>query len=50
MIGKCLSEEYRHILTELEDTILAIECKRIEEAIFYVLDNGEELKRAVLGL
>ena len=48
-IRELLPGEYRRLLTELEDTILAIECKRIEEAIFYVLDNGNELKRAVLG-
>ena len=49
-VREILPEEHRRLLTELEDTILAIECKMLEEAIFYVLDNGDRLKKTILGL
>lgn len=48
-LREVLSGEYRSLLNELEDLILAIECERLEKAIFYVLDSGNELKRAVIG-
>ena len=47
-LKKALPEEHK-LITELEDIILAIECERIEKAIFYALENGEELKRVILG-
>jgi len=42
-------KECKHLITELEDTILAIGCERIEKTIFYVLENAEDIKKTVLG-
>lgn len=48
-LREVLPGEYKSLLNELEDFTLAIECKRMEKAIFYVLENGDELKKAVIG-
>jgi len=48
-LKEAIPGEYKSLLNELDDIILAIECERVEKAIFYTLENGEELKRTVLG-
>jgi len=41
--------ECKHLITELEDIVLGIEVTKIEMAVFYVLENAEELKKTILG-
>ena len=42
-------KECKHLITELEDIILGIEVTKIEKAVFYVLENAEDIKKTVLG-
>jgi len=42
-------KECAHLITELEDIVLGIEVTKIEKAVFYVLENAEDLKKTVLG-
>jgi len=42
-------KEYKHLIIELQDIMFGIEIIKIEKAVFYVLENAEELKKTVLG-
>ena len=41
--------ECKRLITELQDIMLGIEVIKIEMAVFYVLENAEELKKTILG-
>jgi len=43
------SVERRKLILELEDVMLDIENDKLEKATFYLLENGEEFKKTVLG-
>jgi len=44
-----LPQECKHLITELQDIMLGIEITKIEKAVFYVLENAEDIKKTILG-
>ena len=50
MLEFLVPEEYKHLITELDDLMLSDKVKSIEKTTFYLLKNGDEIKRSLIGI
>ena len=50
MLKFLVPDEYKNLVTELEDIVLSEKVKNIEKTTFYLLKNSEEIKRSLIGI
>lgn len=43
-------KEYKYLVSELDDIVLADKAESIEKTTFYMLKNGDKIKEGLLGI
>jgi len=50
MLEFLVPDEYKNLICELDDLVLADKTNILEKTTFYLLKNGEEIKRSLIGI